>query len=75
MIRSLGNMVYEESMKELGLFNLKRRWSENLVTVLKYPKSNYWEEGDVLFSVAAEGRTRTNGFKLQQRKFRNKFKH
>lgn len=40
----------------------------DLITVFRHLKGNYKEEGDTLFSVG--GRTRSSGFKLQQRKFR-----
>ena len=41
-----------------------------MIAIFKYLKGCHLEDGAELFSVAPEGRTRTNGFKLIQKKFR-----
>lgn len=49
MIRGLGHMTYEERLKEVGFFSLKKRSLRgDLVIVLKYPKGGYLEDGDML---------------------------
>lgn len=44
----------------------KKRLRVETITVLKYLKSCYKEEREQLLSFAAEDRTWSNGFKLQQ---------
>lgn len=41
-----------------------------MIPVLKYVKGCYEERDEQLFSLATEGRTQRNGFKLQQLRFR-----
>ncbi|KFV89624.1 hypothetical protein N327_03599, partial [Fulmarus glacialis] len=71
MIRGLERLSYEERLRELGLFSLgKRRFRENLITAFQYLKGAYKKDGDRLFSRACCDRTRGNGFKLKEGRFR-----
>lgn len=53
----LENKMYEENLRELGIFSLKkRRLRGNMVAIFKYPEGCYKEEGEALFSPAIEGK-------------------
>ena len=62
---------YENKQKKLGLFSLKnRRFWRDLRAAFQYLKGCYKKEGDRLFSRVCGDRTRENGFKLKEGRFK-----
>jgi len=71
MIRGLEHLCCEDRLKESGLFSLeKRRLWGDLVEALQYLNRAYRKYGDNLFSRVCCSRTRSNGFKLREDRFR-----
>ncbi|PKU44375.1 hypothetical protein llap_5318 [Limosa lapponica baueri] len=71
MIRGTEHLSCEDSLRELGLFGLeKRRLRGDLITAYQYPKGAYRRAGEGLFTRKCSDRTRGNGFKLEEKRFR-----
>jgi len=71
MIRGMEHLSCEERLRELGLFSLeKRRLQGDLISAFQHLKGASEKDGDKIFSRACCDRTRGNGFKLKEGKFR-----
>ena len=71
MIRGLENLPYKYRLRELGLFSLEKRslWGD-LIAAFWYLKGAYKQERSQLFTRTDNGRTRGDGFKLKEGRFR-----
>ena len=70
-IRGLEHLPYEDRMKELGLFRLKKRslWG-HLIAAFQYLKGAHRKDGEGLFLREFSDRMRGIGFKLKEGRFR-----
>jgi len=71
MIWGLEHLSYKDRLRELGLFSLeRRRLQRDLVAACQYLKGPCKKAGEGLFIRECSDKTRNNGFKLKEGRFR-----
>ena len=71
VIKGLEHLPYEDRLRELRLFSLEqRKLRGDLIAAFQYLKETYRKDGEGLFIRECSDRTRANGFKLKEGRFR-----
>jgi len=71
MVRGLKHLSHEKRLRDLGLFSLeKRRLQGDFTAAFQYLKEAYKKDGGGLCPRACSDRTRGNGFKMKEDRFR-----
>jgi len=71
MNRGMEDLSCQERLRELWLFNLeKRRVRGDLIAAFQYLKGTYKKDAEGVFTRTCGDRTRGNGFKLKEGRFR-----
>ncbi|KFQ26490.1 hypothetical protein N332_03106, partial [Mesitornis unicolor] len=71
MIRRLEHLPCEDRLRDLGLFSLEKRiLQRDLIAVFQFLTGDYRKAREGLFTRAGSDRTRGNGFKLEEGRFR-----
>ncbi|KAK4827887.1 LOW QUALITY PROTEIN: hypothetical protein QYF61_022310 [Mycteria americana] len=70
MIRGLEHLLYEDRLRELGLFSLeKRRLWGDLIVAFQYLKGAYRKDGEGPFMKECSDRMRGNSFNIKEGRF------
>ena len=71
MVRGLEHLSYEDSLREVGLFSLEKRMlQEDLRAAFWYLKGGYKKTQGGGFIKASSDRTRGNGFKVKENRYK-----
>jgi len=71
MVRGMEHLSYGERLRELGLFSLeRRRLQADLTAAFQCLEGAYKKVREGLFTSACSDKTRGNGFKLEEGRFR-----
>ena len=71
VVKGLEHLFYEDRLKELGLFGLeKKKLWRDYIMAFHYLRRNYKQERNQLFTGVDSNKTRGNGFKLKEGRFR-----
>ena len=70
IIRGLEHLAYEDRLRELGLFSLEKRRFWGDLRAAGSTCRGYRKDGEGLFTRVCSDRTRGNGSKLKEGKFR-----
>jgi len=70
VIQEMECLSYEDMLRELGLFSIRKRLQGEPRAAFQYLKGDCKKEGDRLFSRTCCDRTRGHGFKLKEGRLR-----
>jgi len=71
MIQGVEHLSYKDKLKDLGVFSLeKRRLWGDLIVDMQCLKGDYKHEGNQLFTWVDSHKTKGNGFKLKEWRYR-----